>query len=156
MAKVAVLAVDDSSDDTLLLRKACQRSKACFDLFVVQDGVEAVHYLSGSEPYVDRLRYPIPALLLLDLKMPRMNGFEALEWVRAQPGLKNVPVIVFTASQHDSDVRNAYDKGANGYIVKPVDYDDLVKLTEAISSAIGQHQDVQHTLSQSPYFRCSL
>jgi len=129
---ITILCVDDSSDDTLLLRRACRRAGVKFVLQSVDDGDKAIAYLSGMETYSDRKAYPIPTLLLLDLKMPTKNGFEVLDWLRNRPEYKTLPVAVFTSSHHESDVRDAYRKGANCFLTKPVDYSQLVELVKAL------------------------
>ncbi len=137
---LTVLTVDDSNDDTLLLRRACQRAKVKFSLKAVDDGTKAIAYLSGLDDFSDRARHPLPNLVLLDLKMPIKTGFEVLDWLRSQPQFKTLPVAVFTASQHDADVRNAYRKGANCFLIKPVEYEDLVVLAEALDKALERQQ----------------
>ena len=129
---MTVLTVDDSSDDTLLLQRACQRAGVRFDLRAVDDGSNAIAYLSGHDNYADRSQHPLPHLVLLDLKMPIKPGFEVLEWLRSHPEFKTLRVIVFTSSHHEADVREAYEKGANGFLTKPVEYEDLVRLAQAI------------------------
>jgi CheY-like chemotaxis protein len=94
--------------------------------------VEAVEYLRGDGPFADREKHPLPDLLLLDLKMPRKNGFEVLEWVRQQPGLKRLPVVVLTSSMQDLDINRAYELGANTYLVKPANYEALVDLVKTL------------------------
>src|SRR5437763_2660939 len=115
---LTVLCVDDSSADTLLLRRACRRAGVKFVLQSVDDGDKAIAYLSGMENYSDRTAYPIPTMVLLDLKMPTKSGFEVLDWLRSRPEYKTLPVAVLTSSQHDWDVRNAYRKGANCFLIK--------------------------------------
>jgi CheY-like chemotaxis protein len=95
---------------------------------VVSDGEEAVAYLAGTEPFADRLANPLPALVLLDLKLPRRSGHEVLDWVKAQPVLRRISVVVLTSSGERRDVDRAYDLAANSYLVEPVRFDDLVRL----------------------------
>ena len=87
----------------------------------VGDGAEAIDYLRGVDDYADRQRFPIPALILMDLKMPRMDGFEFLGWLRREPGLRLIPVVVLSSSNLPHDVRRAYDLGANSFVVKVQD-----------------------------------
>ena len=84
----------------------------------VRDGQEAINYLEGEAAYEDREQYPLPDLMLLDLKMPRLNGFDVLSWLRQQPGLKRLLVTVLTSSDHPNDINRAYDLGVNSYLVK--------------------------------------
>ena len=98
----------------------------------VRDGQEAIDYLLGQGQFANRSTYPGPSLLLLDLKMPRKNGFEVLEWIRQQPGLRALRVVVLTSSDHIPDVNRAYQLGANSFLVKPVDFPHFVEMTDAL------------------------
>lgn len=129
-----VLIVDDSDDDKLLLTRSLRKAGVKCRVDTLPDGEAAIEFLSGAGAYSDRLRHPLPILMLLDLKMPRKNGFEVLEWLREQPGLNRIPVIVLTGSREDSDLRRAYDLGANSYLVKPVDSEERSALANALSS----------------------
>lgn len=133
---VAVL-VEDSHADVLLIRRALSRVGTQVALNVVPDGDAAVAYLSGVGQYADRAAHPLPDLLLLDLKLPRRSGFEVLEWLRAQAGLRRLPVVVLTSSRHSGDVARAYDRGANSYLVKPVDFEGLVELLKTVDRYWG-------------------
>ena len=131
-----VLSVDDSSEDTLLLKRACRRAAVRFSLHAVDDGTKAIAYLSGSDDFSDRVRHPLPDLLLLDLKMPLKTGFEVLDWLRAQTQFETLPVAILTSSQHDADVREAYRKGADCFLTKPVGYEELIKVATAVDTAL--------------------
>jgi DNA-binding response OmpR family regulator len=96
------------------------------------DGDAALNYLAGRPPYDDRTRYPIPSLVLLDLKLPRRSGLEILQWMREQEDLKSIPVIILTSSQQSLDIDRAYELGANSYLVKPVGFDGLLEMVKAI------------------------
>jgi CheY-like chemotaxis protein len=148
-----VLTVDDSSDDTLLLQRACSRAGVKFILQTVDDGTKAIAYLSGSENFSDRERHPIPDLILLDLKMPVKTGFEVLEWLRNHPEFKSLPVAVLTASQHDGDVREAYRKGANCFLTKPIEYEDLVKLAEALDKDLAAEKSFPNLIRTLEAFK---
>jgi CheY-like chemotaxis protein len=100
---------------------------------VAQTGEEAVAYLSGEGRYRNRTEFPLPALVLLDLKMPGMDGFDVLKWVREQPGLSLLRVVVLTSSDSMRDVNLAYQLGANSFLVKPVDFDRFVEISQALS-----------------------
>ena len=127
-----VLLVEDSPADVALVQRAFRRGGAVARLHVVRDGDAAVQYLEGSGEFSDRARHPLPRLVLLDLKLPRRSGLEVLAWVRAQPGLGRVPVVVLTSSRESMDVERAYDLGVNGYLLKPVVFDDLLQLARAL------------------------
>jgi CheY-like chemotaxis protein len=122
-----VLHVEDNLGDMELLQHACATSAVKLNLQWVEDGQAAVDYLSGTGAFGEREKYPIPALVLLDLKMPRKNGFEVLEWVRHQPELKPLPVVIFTASNSAKDTRRAFELGANSVLVKPTAYKQLIE-----------------------------
>jgi len=134
-ASVVVLHIDDDPNDTELFRAAVRKAQADFQLQNVHDGEQAIAYLSGSGAFADRARYGRPALILLDLKMPRASGFEVLRWIRARPDLLDVPVIVLSGSELQEDVRRAYALGANSYLVKPSGFEALLELVKTISLA---------------------
>lgn len=127
-----VLLVEDEPNDVLFIRRAFKKAGITCPIQVLPDGEQSVLYLSGQEPYADRERYPIPILAILDLKLPRKSGLELLEWLRQQPGLKRLPVVVLTSSAQATDINRAYDLGANSYLVKPVNRDDLLDLVKAL------------------------
>ena len=114
-----ILQVEDDENDILLLEHACQQAELPPIFKIASDGQEAIEYLSGEGKFADRARYPIPRLVLLDLKMPRKDGFEVLEWIRRHPTLKWLVVIMFTSSAQPRDVNAAYELGVNSFIVKP-------------------------------------
>jgi CheY-like chemotaxis protein len=126
MTQATILLVDDSADDKLLTCRAMTKAEIVNPVHTVTDGVEAVEYLTHCGPFNDRYRFPTPLLVLLDLKMPRMNGFELLTWIRQQPQLKRMWVIVLSHSQELSDINRAYELGANSYLVKPTRLTTLV------------------------------
>jgi CheY-like chemotaxis protein len=127
-----ILVAEDREDDQLLIRRAFERAQLVNPLRIVNDGEEAIAYLKGEGQFSDRTKYPLPELLLLDLKMPRKNGFEVLEWVRSQPDLKVLPVVVLTSSEDVYDVSRAYQLGANSFLVKPIEFDQFVQMSKAI------------------------
>ncbi|WP_225889775.1 response regulator [Indioceanicola profundi] len=119
-----ILLVEDDPNDQLLIRRAFGKAKLMNPLSVVGDGDEAVAYLSGMGGNAGP-----PALIMLDLKLPRRSGLEVLEWLRAQPApLGRTPVVVLTSSRENHDVARAYELGANSYLVKPVDFDGLLEM----------------------------
>jgi CheY-like chemotaxis protein len=127
MRKDTVLLVEDSESDVVMAVEAMRRGGTQFDLAVVGGGRAAVDYLSGSEAYANRDRFPIPRLILLDLKMPDLDGFAVLKWLRAQPQYAAIPVVVLTSSTYSPDVGEAYRAGANSFIVKPRTIADLAQ-----------------------------
>jgi len=123
---------EDLEDDILLIRTAFRKGNILNPLQVVRDGEEAIAYLQGEGKYANRLEYPLPDLLLLDLKMPRLDGFQVLRWIREQPGLRNLPVVVLTSSEQMRDVNEAYKLGANSFLVKPLEFDNFVETTRML------------------------
>lgn len=128
---VILLAEDDELHVELTLRGFRKRG-FLNPVQVVKDGEEAIAYLSGEGGFADREKFPLPALLLLDLKMPNKNGFEVLQWLRAQPKFQTLPVVVLTSSGEIKDMKRAYELGANSFLVKPVRTDDFFAVTETI------------------------
>ena len=127
-----ILLVEDREDDVRLLLKAFEQSGVKAPIHVVRDGEEAIHYLAGKGKYAVRSEYPLPTVMLLDLKMPRVDGFEVLKWVRAQPTLRNLLILVLTCSEDIRDVNRAYELGANSFLVKPHDFADTRELGKDI------------------------
>jgi CheY-like chemotaxis protein len=125
-----ILLVEDDANDVLLLQRAFQKAGLRDTLRVVRDGEQAIQYLSGQGPYANRERHPLPFLVLLDLKMPGLDGFEVLQWARAEPDLKRLLIVVLTSSHLQSDVDRAYELGANSYLVKPVEFSEMVNLIQ--------------------------
>jgi CheY-like chemotaxis protein len=128
----AILLAEDREDDVILIRRAFSRANFLTPLLVVKNGEEVISYLKGEPPYDDRGNYPLPAVLLLDLKMPRKDGFEVLRWIRQQRGFDTLRVLVLTSSKASQDISLAYQLGANSFLVKPTDFGDLVQLTQFI------------------------
>jgi CheY-like chemotaxis protein len=124
-----ILLAKDDEADALLVRRAIHTGgiRAC--LHVVRDGQEAVDYLSGANVYADRTKHPLPKVMLLDLKMPRLDGFEVLKILRNELHFTKLPVIVLTQSEEPSDIKRAYELGATSYFRKP---DRLESLSEMI------------------------
>ena len=129
-----ILLAEDEEDYILLIRDAFRRAGIRNPLYVVWNGEEMIHYLMGQGKYANRAEYPLPDLLLLDLKMPRVNGFEVLEWVRNQPGLARLRILVLTSSNEMRDVNKAYQLGANSFMVKPIEFEDLTELCRFIKN----------------------
>jgi CheY-like chemotaxis protein len=123
-----ILLAEDDPNDVLLLERAFRKAGLGECLRVVCDGEQAVDYLAGRGTYADRERFPLPFMLLLDLKMPGIDGFGVLQWLRAQPALKQLLVVVLTSSNLQADVDRAYGLGANSYLIKPIDFEEMVGL----------------------------
>jgi CheY-like chemotaxis protein len=130
--RLVVLLVEDSADDITIIRRAFQRARIPNPLYVVKDGEAALAYLSGKGKYAVRDEYPLPALVLLDLKLPGMDGFEVLTWIRQTPGLHTLRVVVLTSSDSIRDVNAAYELGANSFMVKEMDFQNSVELARLI------------------------
>ena len=130
--QAVILLVEDREDDILLVRKSFERGGINNPFQVVRDGEEAVHYLAGEGRYSNRAEYPLPDLVLLDLKMPKVDGFEVLMWIRRQPGFGTIPVVVLTTSDAIRDVNRAYALGANSFLVKPLDFENFVELAKML------------------------
>jgi CheY-like chemotaxis protein len=127
-----ILVAEDDPTDAFFLQRAFGKTWMPVGLKFVRDGQEAIDYLRGEPPFGDRLAHPLPQLLLLDLKMPRLNGFEVLHWLKTQPGLKRLLVIVFSSSAETGDINRAYDLGANSYLVKPHATEQLLELVNRV------------------------
>src|SRR5256885_179983 len=100
-----VLHAEDDPNDVALMKHACVAAKVSFQLMPASDGEKAIQYLSGDGIYADRAVYPFPALVFLDLKMPRKGGIEVLQWIRKHPSLRGLPVLILTSSRHEVDIR---------------------------------------------------
>ncbi len=131
---VAILLVEDREDDVLLIRRSLRGAGIHNPLFFARDGEEAVAYLEGTGQFRDRNKFPLPELILLDLKMPKMDGFEVLAWIRAQPHLNALRIIVLTSSEDVYDVNRAYELGANSFLVKPHEISDFQALMRSLGS----------------------
>lgn len=126
-----VLLVEDSEDDALIFTRALKTSGVSALLKIVADGREAIDYLSRAKDGGDEA-YPLPNLVLLDLKLPQVLGLDVLKWIRLQPALETLIVIVLTSSRHESDLDQAYRLGANSYLVKPSTLDELVNMVRSL------------------------
>jgi CheY-like chemotaxis protein len=123
-----ILVAEDEETDGLLLRLALKDTGLPNNLVIARDGREAVSYLNGDPPYTDRVAHPLPGLLLLDLKMPRMDGFEVLAWMATRPKLQHIPVVVVSSSSEPSDMAKARELGARDYLVKPHGFRKLTQM----------------------------
>lgn len=128
----AILVAEDNEDHVVLIKRAFKHARFLNPLHIVTDGTEAIAYLSGDGKYADRTEYPVPGLLLLDLKMPNKDGFEVMEWIRTRPALCHLKIVVLTTTDRVFDVQRAYELGASSFLVKPLDFRDFVQLGPAI------------------------
>jgi CheY-like chemotaxis protein len=125
-----LLIAEDDDNDFLFLERALVIEKFEANIRRACDGVEAIEYLCGENHFADREAYPLPHLLVLDVKMPRRNGFEVLAWLREHSELETLPVVVLSSSEEPADVQKAYELGASGYLVKPsssLSYSEIVR-----------------------------
>lgn len=118
MSAKSILLIDDSDDDVFFFKHALQRKGIKYPVHVVTDGEEAITYLSGHGGFSNRTRHPLPDLIFLDIQMPGRNGHDVLQWIRQQPELKDLPVIVLSTSAHPADIQKAHAFGGNGYLIK--------------------------------------
>jgi CheY-like chemotaxis protein len=128
-----IMVVDDREDDLLLIRRAFQRARVLNPIVCLSSGDEAIEYLQGHGTYANRDEYPLPDLILLDLKMPKTDGFEVLQWIRSQRTLSSIRVVVLTSSDQIKDVNRAYELGANSFITKPIMPEQFTEVANALS-----------------------
>lgn len=131
------LLVEDDENDFILLKRALQRADPTAKLRWVKDGNEAKEYLLGQNQYHDRSVFPVPSVVLSDLKMPRCSGLELVQWVRQQPAFRPLPFIMFSASDQPADVGLAYQDGANWYLAKPSTFDTLVEMLRRLGENLS-------------------
>jgi CheY-like chemotaxis protein len=133
-----VLLVEDDLNDIFLVKRAFKMAQIHNPLQIVTDGEEAISYLRGEGRYSDRETYPLPRLIVMDIKMPRKTGFEVLQWVKSGDRiLRRIPVVIVSSSDNPADINRAYELGANAYMVKPVDYREVEHLFHSITHYWG-------------------
>jgi CheY-like chemotaxis protein len=132
----AVLLVDDDEQDAALVKRAFERAGLQCPFVRVASGLEAMAYLSGQAPYHDESRYPRAGLILLDIRMPGVDGFEVLRWIRHNPILLGLPVVMLTGSNEIHDATKAYQLGATSFFVKPYDFANYAALSRTIQHFI--------------------
>lgn len=130
--QLVVLVAEDDDNDVILLKRALAKAGVVNPIHVVRDGEEAVAYLSGVGDFSDRTRHPLPDLLLVDLKMPKMDGFEVISWVRKQSQLSALPIVVLTSSNAPRDEEKAIQLGANSFLTKQVEFAHAVELLKDV------------------------
>jgi CheY-like chemotaxis protein len=134
-SETTILLVEDDTNDVLLIQRAFRHARLLNPLQIVGDGEHAIRYLTGQGSYADRTTHPMPALVLLDLHMPRMSGLELLQWLREQPQFRLLPVVVLTASDQAPDIHRAYELGADSYLLKPGSFEELVQMARRLNSS---------------------
>ncbi|MEY4938347.1 MAG: hypothetical protein RIQ93_82 [Verrucomicrobiota bacterium] len=150
-AAPVILQVEDREEDVYLLKRALQRAEVQADVRSVADGQEAVDYMGGVGRYADRQQHPLPYLVLLDLKLPYKTGFDVLAWIRAQPTVRTLVVIVLSSSIDEGDMEKAYQLGANAFLVKPSDLHTLVEMCRAMKLFwLTFNQPPARSLRQTP------
>lgn len=122
---VVILLADDDPDDRMLTTRALKRNRLANEIKTVEDGEELMDYLRRRNRYEDMYTSPLPGLILLDLNMPRKDGREALQEIKADPSLRRIPVVVLTTSEADQDILRSYDLGVNAFVTKPVTFEGL-------------------------------
>lgn len=130
----AILLAEDEENDVILIRRALEKSRLLNPVHAVENGEEVLAYLAGHGKYADRAAHPFPALLLLDLKLPKKSGFEVIQAIRANPEWKRLLIVVLSSSNLNPDINRAYELGANSYLVKPPDFDNLIAMMKQLQS----------------------
>jgi CheY-like chemotaxis protein len=139
-----ILLVEDDINDVFFFERAVKKAAISHQVQVARDGLEAIHYLSGEGDFANREKYPLPCLIVLDLNMPRKNGFEVLEWLRQTQPLNTLPAVILTSSQAERDSQQAHDLGARAYFVKPSDPSKLVELINQMTKdCVGPQRSPQ-------------
>ncbi len=133
-----ILVVDDDEAYELILPRLFEKVNSSVSFRFVRDGVQAIDYLTGTGEFSDRNKYPHPKLVLLDIKMPRVDGFEVLEWKRKQPHLAALPVVVWSSSELPADIEKAIALGASDYIVKPMFGHGLIEMIDRIYKTLTE------------------
>lgn len=134
MGKIAqILLVEDNKMDVALTLDAFKEAHLANKIEVAHNGEEALEYLFGDGKFADRKIYPLPSIILLDLKMPGIDGLEVLKRVKSTPGIKRIPIIILTSSKEEGDRAMSYDLGANSYLVKPVSFDGFLDVVKKVS-----------------------
>jgi CheY-like chemotaxis protein len=130
---ITILIADDDEDDRLMAKEALAEARLLNDVRFVEDGEALLDYLRNRGKYADAGRFPRPGLILLDLNMPRKDGREAIREIKADPDLRQIPVVVLTTSEAEEDIYKTYDLGVNSFITKPVSFEGLVKVMKSLA-----------------------
>jgi CheY-like chemotaxis protein len=145
-----ILVVEDDENDVALIRRTLTNAGIPNPLQFVESGEEAINYLVGVGAYSDRKKCPLPALVLLDLKLPGMDGFEVLKWVRAHAHFTDLRVVVLTAWNHLRDVNEAYRLGANTFLVKPLEFENIATLFGTIGAQLWKANSTRAVPEKCP------
>jgi CheY-like chemotaxis protein len=145
--KLVILVAEDDPNDLELLRHVVSENGVEVNFQPAHDGEQVINYLRGEDEFRDRSRHPVPDIIVLDLKMPRVNGFEVLQWLRQQQGLARIPVVVLSGSGLETDIEEAYRLGANTYFTKP---GQLAELRKIIASLIDYWRRSQRPIVTEP------
>lgn len=132
MKSKIILLVEDNPSDEMLTRRALRKNNIVNEVVVVRDGVEALDYLFGTGTYADRDMQIMPQVVLLDLKLPKVDGLQVLEKVRADERTRRLPIVVFTSSSEEEDMVKSYNLGANSYVRKPVEFEHFLEATKQL------------------------
>jgi CheY-like chemotaxis protein len=132
--KSVILLVEDREDDVFLILKAFDKGGINNPLLIVRNGEEALSYLAGESKFSNRVEHPLPDLILLDLKLPGIDGFEVLRWIRRQPGFASTRIVVLTSSDAIPDVNRAYALGANSFMVKPLEFQNVIEMAKMLKT----------------------
>jgi len=138
LIKRAILLVEDQENDALFIKRALEDAGINEPIHTVRSGLEAMSYLSGDAPYHDRNKYPLPILVLLDIRMPDPDGFEVLRWIRHGPEFSKLPVVMLTSSDRIHDADAAYRLGATSFFVKPLDFMNKRELSQALKRLVAR------------------
>jgi CheY-like chemotaxis protein len=134
----SILLVEDQENEIILMKLALGRAGLNYPIHSVPGGLEAIAYLNGDPPYQDRTRYPLPGLVFLDIRMPLMDGFAVLRWIRQRPEYEKLPVVMLTGSNEIRDANTAYQLGATSFMVKSVDFDNAIELSRSVERLISK------------------
>ena len=148
-----LLYVEDNLDDRVLFDHACREGNARFRLLTVEDGQQAVDYLAGASRYADRSQFPIPDGVLLDIKMPILDGFDVLRWIRGEGGLSKLPVFVYTSSYQHADIQRAYAGKATAFLTKPSEFRALIRLASALYECFSSVEIKVDPLTSLPQYK---
>ncbi len=147
MERKTILIADDDRHDAELIKRVFKQSRILNSLQTVSDGEEAIAYLNGDGKFGERIAYPYPVLLLLDLKMPKKSGFDVLEWLHGRPKAKDLAVVVLTVVTDTKDINRAYKLGANSFLMKPLETEDLMNLFNGLKNLSVETEDAGYHVS---------
>jgi len=127
MKPIVILLVEDNPDHVLIIKRGLKANNVANEVKVAQDGQEAMDYLSHQGEYTDPSKAPRPGLILLDIKLPKLDGFEVLQRIKQDSVLKSIPVVILTSSDQEVDIAKGYLEGANSYISKPIQFSEFIQ-----------------------------